>query len=327
MSENEKKGLLDHAVELLAKAMDALGLNGTRLRWKWSRRRLKLGEAGAQASVLLRSARGRHKMCPSCRSLVPRTARTCPDCGTGLSAVTAPGVGRLFANVFPGTTATTSLIMLVNGLIFLLMMMDSLRSGHQVGIFGAMSGEVFWKYGAANAGAVFQLGDWWRLVTAMFLHGGLLHFGFNSMALLGLGPLVEGELGTERFWIVYLSTGFFGNLTHVFIERRFAVVGASVAICGLVGLLIAYGSRVRTRTSQNLKAAMLRFTVMIVIISLLPGVSWQGHLGGFLAGLGLGWIIPVGQFRSRQSAAGWRALSLAGVILVLFCFFQLTVRG
>ncbi len=322
MGEDGGKSLLDRAVGLAAQLLDAVGLNGSRLRWKWNRRKLRLSETGAQASVFMRSATAKHKMCPSCRALVARSAASCPECGTGLARVRAPGVGRLLANVFPGATATTSLLLLVNGVLFLLMLMDAFRGGRGVGLFSSFGGEIFMKYGAVWNVAVFDFGQWWRLATAMFLHGGLLHFGFNSYVLLNLGPLVENEYGTERFWLVYLASGFFGNLVHVVLSP-YPVVGASGAICGMVGLLLAFGSRVRTGSALMLRSAMVRFSVMILVISLLPGVSWQAHLGGFLTGLGLGWILPTGQFRGKETQTAWQLLALAGVLLVLFCFYRL----
>jgi rhomboid protease GluP len=314
--------MLDRLVELLAKSMDALGLNGSRVRWKWNRRKLRMSEAGAQASVQLRSARGKHKMCRSCRALVPRDASECPDCGADLAEVKGPGLGRFLANLFPGITATTSLLLLVNGAVFLIMLTDAVRSEQSVGLLGGMSGALYVKYGAAWRDAVFLGDHWWRLTTAMFVHGGLIHFGFNSYALLNLGPLIESEFGTERFWVVYLLTGIAGNVAHVLLSP-YPVVGASTALCGMVGLLLAYGSRVKTARARAVKAVMLRFSFMILIISLLPGISWQGHLGGFLAGLGLGWVIPLGPFRDRATATTWKVLSVAGVLFTLFCFYKL----
>jgi rhomboid protease GluP len=325
LTEEQPPGLIDRLVDLLAKALDTLGFNGNRLRWKWNRRKLAMSEAKAQTSVSLRSARGKHKMCRSCRALVPRSASTCPDCGADLGTVKGPGVGRVLSNILPGVSATTSLLLLVNGAVFVLMLMDAIRSEQSVGLFGGFSGALYEKYGAAWRDGVFLRGDWWRVTTAMFVHGGLIHFGFNSYALLNLGPVIEEEFGTERFWVVYLLTGISGNVFHVVLSRA-GVVGASVALCGMVGLLLAYGQRVKTRTGQAIKAAMVRFGFMILIISLLPGISWQGHLGGFLAGLGLGWVIPIGRFRNRGVATLWQLASLAGVVFTLICFYKLTVR-
>ncbi len=107
MDEDNRSGFLDELVELVAKAMDAVGLHGRRLRWKWSRRKLAIAEKKASVSVMLRSAKGRHKMCPSCRALVPRSAGKCPECGESLATVRAPGFNRLIANMFPGIGTAT----------------------------------------------------------------------------------------------------------------------------------------------------------------------------------------------------------------------------
>lgn len=325
MSATGHRNPLDPLVELLARAMDALGMNGTRLRWRWNRRKSQGAESSAQAHVAWRAVKAKHKMCPSCRALVPRTAAKCPDCGEGLAGVRAPGLSRMLANVFPGATATTSLLLLVNGALFLLMLLESFRLG-EGGVFVSFSGGIIAKYGAVNAFFVEQFGTWWRLVTAMFLHGGLIHFFFNSYVLLGLGPLIEAEFGTERFWIVYFASGVIGNLVHVSLSP-WGVVGASGAICGLVGLLIAYGSRVRTPATMAIRSSMLRFSVLILIMSFIPGVSWQAHLGGFATGFGLGWIVPTGQFRNRGTERLWQLLSLGAVLLVLYSFYRVARGG
>lgn len=326
MSETEQKNPLDPLVGLLARLMDALGMNGTRLRWRWNRRKARMAESGAQASVAWRSAKGKHKMCPSCRALVPRTAGTCPECGTAMASVRAPGLSRMLANVFPGATATTSLLLLVNGALFLLMLMESFRSGEGAGLFGSFNGRILDQFGAAYPAAVVMRGEWWLYVTAMFLHGGLLHFFFNSYCLLSLGPLIESEFGTERFWVVYFLSGVIGNVVHIVMHSSnpvAAVVGASGAICGLVGLLIAYGSRVRTPATLALRTHMIRFSILILVISFLPGISMSAHVGGFLTGFGLGWVVPTGRFRSRSAATGWQALSLGAVLVVLYSFYKI----
>ena len=82
-------------------------------------------------------------------------------------------------------------------------------------------------------------GDWWRLVTAMFLHGSMLHLAFNMLALFWLGTIVEQALGTPRFLLVYFVSGLAGSAGALWFSSAFAVtVGASGAIFGLIGALL-----------------------------------------------------------------------------------------
>jgi len=339
-------GVLDRLVDLLARGLDALGFNGTRLRWRWNARRRDLGEAGFRAAVVTRSARVQFKMCPSCRALVPKSAWTCGECGAGLASVRAPGIGRLVSNVLPGATAATGLIFLVNGLLFLLALLapvagaEAARSG-SAGVLRGFDVATLLRYGAGHGRVTFELGEWWRLVTPIFLHGGLLHIVFNSMVLLQLGPLVEEEYGTERFFLVYLVTGISGNLLSQsaylapltpgpltnWLLRPHATVGASSAILGLMGLLLVYGFRRGGVFGQTLRSAMTRYLIYIFIFSLLPGVDRLAHAGGFAGGCALGLVVPPGPFRNRATALLWEFLALAAMVLLLASFYMMAKHG
>ena len=91
----------------------------------------------------------------------------------------------------------------------------------------------------ALQGAIISTGEWWRLVTAMFLHGSLLHLAFNMFALYWLGRIIEDALGTPRFLLVYIVSGLAGSAGALWFSSAFAVtVGASGAIFGHIGGLI-----------------------------------------------------------------------------------------
>jgi rhomboid protease GluP len=328
--EEERPGLLDRAIELLARLMDLVGLNGSRLQWRWTRRRRQLVESSARTEVLLRSAKGKHKMCRSCRALVARSARVCPECDANMSEVKGPGLGRLLSNVLPGTSSATSLILLVNGLFFVLMLMSAGGEGGAPAGLGRMMGFDFYtilKFGGGRGSLVLIDGEWWRFVAPIFLHGGLLHFGFNTYVLLQLGPIVEELYGTERFWIIYLLSGISGNLVSQLVSSHTNVIGASGAICGLIGLLLAYGMRRGGSGGEQIKRGMMRYAVYILIFSLLPGISLLSHAGGFAGGLLLGLAVPAGAIRERRRNMTWQLLSMTGVLLVLFVFYQVSVHG
>jgi rhomboid protease GluP len=314
--------------------MNALGLNGTRLLWKWNRRRASLGETGLRGEILWRSARTPHKMCPGCRALVPRGAGTCPDCGAPLATVRSPGVGRMVTNLLPGITAGTSLIMLVNGFWFAMMIMVQMKAGDGGGLFASFDPELNVRFGAGlsrprvlSDGAVAG-GEWWRLVTPIFLHAGILHFFFNSYLLIQLGPLVEELWGTARFWVVYLACGLAGSATSQ-LPRFVVTVGASGAIMGLMGLLVVHGVRHGSVLGQSMKQLLFRLVAYSLLLSLLLGgrIDHLNHVGGFAAGALLALIVPTGPFRGRAESGLWQSLSLAAVMLVLYAFYQVAAQG
>ena len=328
MSDDKGGELLDQLVSLLARAMDAMGLNGKRLRWKWTLRKKQMAEQKEEASVMLRSARGAHKMCPSCRALVPRSSRTCSECGASLSGVTSPGFGRVLAQIFPGATAATSLILLVNGFWFAMMLMAQMKTGEGggLGLLRAFDGRMLYRFGSGYGIAILY-GEWWRLITPIFLHGGILHFGFNSYVLLQLGPLVEAEYGRDRFWIVYLTCGIAGNVLAALFVPGIPVVGASGAIFGLVGILIVHSGRRGGFGGQQLRSRLMRWAFLMFVISLMPGISLSAHAGGFLGGLALGLVVPAGEIRNRAAARAWEILAVACALLVLFSFYKIAVHG
>ena len=91
----EKKTVLDRLVDSIGDLMNSAGLNGTRLKWRWQNRRRLRGERWAESEMRFRMVTARHKMCPSCRSLVPSGASSCSECGASIAHVSGPGPARI----------------------------------------------------------------------------------------------------------------------------------------------------------------------------------------------------------------------------------------
>lgn len=147
-------------------------------------------------------------------------------------------------------------------------------------------GVVSWIDWAMNPYLV-QLGEWWRLATSALLHGGIWHIGFNMYALYVIGPGLERALGTTRFVLAYLFAVVGGGAAVHFLgtPETFAV-GASGGIFGLFGLWFASAWSTRhTPAGAAQFRSILSLLLINAAISLLPGISWQGHLGGFVAGV------------------------------------------
>jgi rhomboid protease GluP len=332
VSDGDQRSPLDAWVERLAGLMNGLGLNGTRLLWKWNNRHRERGEADLKREMFWRSAKARHKMCPECRLLVDRSASVCPDCGTSMAGVQAPGVGRALSNLLPGISAATSILMLINGLWFVLMFMAQMKSGQGVSPFGGFSPELMVGFGSGLSRAVelssgaIAGGESWRLITAMFLHGGLIHFLFNTYLLLNLGPIVEGIYGTPRFWVIYLACGLVGNMASQ-LPRFTHTVGASGAIMGLIGLLLVYGYRSGGLLGQSMKQLIIRLAIYSVIMSFMFNIDHINHIAGFLCGCLMAVIMPHHPYRSVNESRFWQLLSFAGVILVLWAFYSVAAFG
>jgi membrane associated rhomboid family serine protease len=149
---------------------------------------------------------------------------------------------------------------------------------------------------------------------------------FNSMALVRLGPLVEEEFGTERLAAIYVACGLAGSAASQLL-RGAHTVGASGALCGLLGLLLVHGWRIGGAYGERLRSVMLQNVVLMIGMSLLPRIDWLNHLAGFVAGCALGFVAPSGPFRSRATEAVWLVLAWASVAVVVASFWAMAVHG
>ena len=148
---------------------------------------------------------------------------------------------------------------------------------------GDGSGEVF-QQGALQGFAVAD-GDYWRLVTSAFLHGSVLHLLFNMYALYLFGPFVERALGTTRFVAAYLTAAVAGSVAaYVLTGPSTATIGASGAVFGLFALALLF----LLRAKQDVRSLLVLLAINAFISVAGANISWQGHLGGFVAGAVLG---------------------------------------
>lgn len=139
-------------------------------------------------------------------------------------------------------------------------------------------------------GPAVQAGEWWRIFTTVLVHASVLHIFFNMMVVVNLGFAVERMLGTPRMLAVSFVSALGSAAMVLAFGFHLPTVGASGMILGWAGALLP----VVNRQGRQSLAWLL---VQVLVISLLPGVSWQGHLGGFLAGLACGGLLRVGRTR------------------------------
>jgi membrane associated rhomboid family serine protease len=169
-------------------------------------------------------------------------------------------------------------------------------------------------------------GDWWRLVTAAFLHYGPIHLGMNMLALWWLGAPVEMALGHSRFLMLYIVSGLAGSAGALLFSPTAVTVGASGAIFGMLGagLVLEYEATGHLGGSYlTLIVVNLAFTFAV------PGISIGGHLGGLVAGaLGALALTGFGRDRAAFSAVGAsRTLALVGIGVLSVMVAYWRVRG
>ena len=148
----------------------------------------------------------------------------------------------------------------------------------------------------ANASWLVWQGEVWRLVTAMFLHAGLLHLVVNLISLFQLGRFYELMFGTRRFLFIYFTTGLAASLASVFWTRA-ASVGASGAIFGVLGAFIFSIRRSplwrhHPAGKSLVSQAIFLIAANIILTWTIPQIDKAGHVGGLVAGLLLGAVLP-----------------------------------
>lgn len=181
---------------------------------------------------------------------------------------------------------------------------------------GSTETAVLLKMGANFPPLVFA-GEWWRLLTSVVLHIGILHLAMNGWALWQLGRLAEISFGGPATLALFVFTGIAGSLLTLLQVKVSA--GASGAIFGIEGALLSYFWRHRERLTPTGKALLKQLLVwsgfMVVFSFAVPGIDLLGHLGGFAGGLAVGWALRPWR-GGRPGPVGWAAITVSLSLLL-----------
>ncbi len=161
-------------------------------------------------------------------------------------------------------------------------------------------------YGPAMSGGYHE---YWRLLTAGFLHASLIHLGLNMLSLWWIGRVLEPGIGRTNFLAIYFASLFAGSFGALLFQPGIPTLGASTAIFGIFGALIvvAHARNIPIWQSGLLPILLLNFLFTLTY----AGISLGGHLGGLIGGLISGWlVVELGERRGRQG------LALLGCLLV-----------
>jgi len=276
----------------------------------------------------LRCSRCGRPICGEC-AVPAAVGQLCPD-----DARDRPRVRRLGDQ---GRPVVTLSLLAINTVLLLV---EVVLSGNGAAGLIEPSSRALCRLGALNAPAVIRDGQYWRLLTVMVLHAGIVHWAFNSYALFIFGPILEALLGRIRFLALYVGSGFAASGASLVFSHTQLGVGASGAIFGLLGALVAYFYRRRDAGGRGvLQNLLLVLALNLFIGTRIANVDNVAHIGGFLAGLlamallevlptRLGGLAPPGRARGSRGGVNPRLLQgvalavpfLAGIVLVLIAF-------
>jgi rhomboid protease GluP len=263
------------------------------------------------------------RMCPHCRAFITANDRVCPYCNesVGSRAIDRRNPSPILGGLIPHAGFTTVIILLINFGLYIATTVYSMKSGN--GSLMDIDMRTLFDFGAKYPPAI-AAGQWWRLVTAGFLHGGILHILMNSWVLFDLGAAVEEIYGTSRMVVIYFVSSVCGfYLSNIWSSSL--SVGASAAIMGLVGAMIALGMRHRNPMGDHIRSTYIRYVIYILVIGLLPGlhVDNAAHIGGLVAGFAIAYV--AGQPRREGSLTEnlWRIASWICILLTALSFLKM----
>jgi rhomboid protease GluP len=200
----------------------------------------------------------------------------------------------------------TSVILNINILVCLAMIFSGVH-------IMSPNGVELMEWGA-NRRVEVMGGEWWRLITSMFVHGGIVHLLFNMYTLYIFGQVLEPMLGRARFLALYLIAAFGGSVAVLlFSNPASSVVGASGAIYGLMGAYFVLLRAIGERSGQL--TGLIAINLIFSFIS--PGISWQAHIGGLLVGAAVAAIYSATRKPEQKTLQGLGLLVLIAGLIVL----------
>jgi membrane associated rhomboid family serine protease len=289
-----------------------------------------IGKTETQAEFLARQAleerpdsgpgpEDRHFHC-ACGQLMVKGDTVCPACGR--KQWLPFGLRRAMRKV--GFRAPDSNMGTATGIFLALLgYMVQLRygSGHIVNPTNGLESAVIGAW--VSPRLANGLDHWWRWLSYTWMHGGLMHIGFNTVATLQVGPLVEGRFGTARFMAIWVVAGIAGAGGQLLWESTAGspsvLVGASGSLFGLIGAAALEGHRVGTAEGRYIRNMMLQWAAITTVIGLVLPIAHSAHFGGMVAGAIVALVLrPVDNHRGRRALSPIIGLLAIGALAASF---------
>ena len=270
-------------------------------------------------------------LCPNCRKLISSSETRCPYCGLRkpVSKLTNNPLTRLFFQ--PAQFIKT--IIYLNAGMFIISILLSNKMIHISAnplTFLSPDSRSLLAMGATGVIPIDRMHRWWTLLSANYLHGGILHIFFNMIAFRQIAGLIIREYGIHRMFILYTAGGIFGFLVSYFAGTSFTI-GSSAAVCSLIGAALYYGKS-RGGLYGNIIYKQIGGWVLAIFAFgfLVPGIDNWGHGGGIAAGIALGFLLGYQEQRSERrfhKTLAYGAALATIAVLVLSVFYGVYYSG
>ena len=264
-------------------------------------------------------------LCPGCGRLISGSDNTCPYCG-----LKNPGSWLKTTGLYKALASSDQLlktIITVNIIMFIIsVVIDPGRAGFNINPmrFLSPSHQSLLLLGSTGTVPILQLDRWWTLVSANYLHGGLLHILFNMMALRQIGPLVANEFGSYRMFVIYTLGGVGGYIVSLLAGVPFTI-GASGALCGLIGAALYYGKSRGGTYGKAVYSQIGSWALFIFFFGLMvPGINNWGHGGGMAVGALIALILGYRERKRETPTHRLLALVLGLITVVVLAWAILT---
>lgn len=254
-------------------------------------------------------------LCPNCRHLVSVQAERCLYCGT--SHPSAWWKNNLLTRGMRHPNTMLRALIGVNIAMYVISLLLHL-GGLRISLFNPLSflspdSRSLLVLGATGTIPIDNLHRWWTLVSASYLHGGILHIAFNMLALYQLFPLIASEYGSSRIFAIYTLTGIIGFAVSYLAGIQFTI-GASASLCGLIGAALYFGKSRGGAYGAAVYRQIGGWAITIFLFGfLIPGINNWAHGGGMAAGALCGYWLG---YRERVREQLWHHL-LASACVVL----------
>ena len=264
-------------------------------------------------------------MCPNCRAFITTSDKICPYCDVkvGARAVDRRNPSDVLGGLIPAARYTTVMILTINFGLYVVMAVYSMRAGNEAA-FMDLDGRTLFDFGAKHREAIVVFGQWWRLITAGFLHGGILHIMMNSWVLFDLGTNVEQFYGTSRMLVIYFVSTITGFLASTLWTPNLSV-GASAGLFGFIGAMIAIGVTERTSLGSAIKSMYIRWAIYGMIFGILLGplIDNAAHLGGLAGGFATAYLAGTPKLVENWKERMWKYLAYACGLFTVLAFVQM----